>query len=274
MKDIMLVYNNINNVFGIVKRSADRIAGAKVVNEDINTFQIDMEFNSGMFSKNELVTINLEKINDLQTKIIFDDHSQKGVVAEKNKNIENLKMIIDSLMPKIKVPEGMAKQEEDNQVAVHEPSMDNMNKQGYNDQYDNEVYYDNQGNMMNNYQPMDNQYQDYQGMNNDYQNMPMDNGYYNDGQYYQQDYQQDQYAYQQDQSFQNYNDFPQETQNFGQPQYDQNGEVSQMESDPVNDLMMGNFDSKEPSQVTNVPSQSSEKMNSDPLRDFMNNMSA
>ncbi len=102
-KDFMFVYNNINNVFDVVKRSTSRIPGAKIISEDINNYTVEMKIGGGLFSKGDNITITLDKVEDLQTKIYFDDHSKKGALATKNKNIEKLKLVIDTLLPKIKM---------------------------------------------------------------------------------------------------------------------------------------------------------------------------
>ncbi len=102
-KDFMFVYNNINNVFDAIKRSTNRIPSAKIISENIETYTIEMKIGGGLFSKSDNITITLEKLDDLQTKVYFDDHAKKGSLAKKNKNIEKLKLVIDSLLPKVKM---------------------------------------------------------------------------------------------------------------------------------------------------------------------------
>jgi len=145
-KEIMFAYNNINNVFDAVKRAADRI-GIKVLNEDINTFTVELEGKGGIFSKGDPITINLEKVKDLQTKIYFDDHSKKGTLASKNETVEKMKLMINQLLPKMKMPE--ESNETNNMVNdYNQTPIGNDNEQAaysnqqidnYNNQYNNPV---------------------------------------------------------------------------------------------------------------------------------------
>ena len=230
-KEIMFAYNNINNVFDAVKRAADRI-GIKVLNEDINTFTVELEGKGGIFSKGDPITINLEKVKDLQTKIYFDDHSKKGTLASKNETVEKMKLMINQLLPKMKMPEESNETNnmvndynqtpignDNEQAAYINQQMDNYNNQ-YNNQYNN---------------PIPN-----------YQNGEVPN----------------QVMYQ-DTNMAGYND-----QDISNQQVNNQQNVM----DPVNDLMMGNYGGSETKTITSAPAQSSAKQNSDPLLDFMNNM--
>ncbi len=301
-KEIMFAYNNINNVFDVVKRAADRI-GVKVLNEDINTFTIELEGKGGMFSKGDPITITLEKVKDLQTKIYFDDHSSKGTLSSKNDTIERMKMMVDQLLPKMKMPEESNESNDEmnanNQVpdytignniqqAVYSNQpMDNYNNQipdyqnqqmmPEQDMYQNQQMVPEQGmyqeqNMANympnaNYQSMDN----YNNQIPDYQNQQM---------IPEQDMHQNQQmipeqGMYQEQNMANYMpDASYQQMPMDNPQIIQQQVAADpnQASDPVNDLMMGKFGGSEPKSINSSTAQSSEKKNSDPLLDFMTNM--
>jgi hypothetical protein len=250
-KEIMFAYNNINNVFDVVKRAADRI-GVKVLNEDINTFTIELEGKGGMFSKGDPITITLEKVKDLQTKIYFDDHSSKGTLSSKNDTIERMKMMVDQLLPKMKMPD---------------ESNETNNEMNANNQVPDYTIGNNIQQAVYSTEPMDN----YNNQIPDYQNQQM---VPEQGMYQNQQMVPEQGMYQ-DPNMANYMpDASYQQMPMDNPQVNQQ-QVSadpNQGSDPVNDLMMGKFGGSEPKSINNSTAQSSEKKNSDPLLDFMTNM--
>ena len=125
--NFMLLYNNIEDVYNACLNSVNRMPLSSINSENREANTIVTSFGGGLFSKGEDITITLDAISDTQTKVNFASSvvDNNNVTPKPNKNIEKLKVALESLLPKPVLEETLEKREMPSPMGVSQEPVNN-----------------------------------------------------------------------------------------------------------------------------------------------------
>ena len=108
-----LLYNNIEDVYRACLDSVNRMPLSKIISENYGTKTIVIGFSGSLFSKGEEITVTLEPINNNQTKLVFKSNivESNSMMPKQNKNIEKIKVVLPTLLPKPIIEDTLPKRE-------------------------------------------------------------------------------------------------------------------------------------------------------------------
>ena len=108
-----LLYNNIEDVYRACLDSVNRMPLSKIISENYGTKTIVIGFSGSLFSKGEEITVSLEPINNNQTKLVFKSNivESNSMMPKQNKNIEKIKVVLPTLLPKPIIEDTLPKRE-------------------------------------------------------------------------------------------------------------------------------------------------------------------
>lgn len=109
----MLLYNNIEDVYNACLQSIKRMPLSSIKSEDRDNKTVIISFSGGLFGKDDEITVTMEAMSETQTKVNFASSivENNNVTPKPNKNIEKIKVALESLLPKPVLEETIEKRE-------------------------------------------------------------------------------------------------------------------------------------------------------------------